>query len=226
MTGSGHPGDMDATHPAGTRAAPVRHSIRFGHLLIAYDERVLTPRPWTAEQSRWAADLLAQGPPGPVLELCAGAGHIGLLTVSSVPRDLVCVDLNPVACGYARSNADRAGLGDRVEVRHGDLAEAVRRDERFALVLADPPYLRPEEADAYPEDPRLAVEGGTDGLAVARQCLSVARAHLAPGGSALLQLRSTEQADRLRDELVATGGLDLTETRDHGRGVVALLRRA
>lgn len=206
-------------------AVPARQSIRFGQLVIAYDQRVLTPRTWTAHQSRWAADLLAQAPPGPVLELCAGAGHIGLLTVATVPRDLVCVDLDPVACGYARSNAAAAGLGDRVEVRHGDLARAVRPDESFALVLADPPYLRPDEVDGYPEDPRLAIEGGADGLAVARQCLSVIRGHLAPGGSALLQLRSTHQAARLRDELATTDELVLTETRDYGRGVVSLLRR-
>ena len=50
-------------------------------LEISYDQRVLEPRPWTAAQSRWASSLFRVLPPGPVLELCAGAGHIGLLAV-------------------------------------------------------------------------------------------------------------------------------------------------
>ena len=55
----------------------------FGHLPIAFDERVLRPRPWTVAQSRWAAELLHDRPaPSAVLELCAGAGHIGLLALA------------------------------------------------------------------------------------------------------------------------------------------------
>ena len=69
--------------------------IDFGGLSIRYDERVLEPRPWTTSQSRWAAELLRDTPPGPLLELCAGAGHIGLLAVAYQPRDLVMVDISP-----------------------------------------------------------------------------------------------------------------------------------
>ena len=74
----------------------------FGGLRIRYDDRVLAPRDWTAAQSRWAAELIATAPPGPVLEVCAGAGHIGLLAVTLAPRPLVCVDADAVACQYLR----------------------------------------------------------------------------------------------------------------------------
>ena len=79
--------------------------LAFGTLTIAYDDRVLRPREWTAAQSDWAADLMTAAPGGTVLELCAGAGHIGLLAVASSGRRLLCVDANPVACDYARANA-------------------------------------------------------------------------------------------------------------------------
>ena len=72
-------------------------SLDFAGLHIEYDEHVLEPRPWTAEQSRWAADLIREAPPGPVLELCSGAGHIGLLAVTLAPRSLVCVDVDSTA---------------------------------------------------------------------------------------------------------------------------------
>src|SRR3954470_25023862 len=88
----------------------------FGDLTIRYDTRLLEPRAWTAEQSRWAADLIADAPAGPVLELCAGAGQIGLLAVAMQPRPLVCVDVNPVARSYIEANAALAGLDDLVEV--------------------------------------------------------------------------------------------------------------
>jgi methylase of polypeptide subunit release factors len=98
----------------------------FGRLSIAFDDRVLRPRPWTAAQSGWAAEILADAPGGPVLELCSGAGQIGLLAVADTDRRLVCVDLDPVACAYARRNAEAAGMADRVEVRQGAIDTMVR----------------------------------------------------------------------------------------------------
>ena len=139
----------------------------FGPLRIAYDDRVLRPRPWTAAQSEWAAECCSTAPPGPVLELCAGAGPDRAAGGRRRPRRLVCVDLNPVACAYARSNAAAAGLADRVEVREGAMDEVLRPRERFALVIADPPWVRRAEVGRYPEDPPLAIDGGDDGLDVA-----------------------------------------------------------
>ena len=220
---------MDSTartrpRPPDRAAGPTRR-LRFGALQIEYDDMVLEPRPWTTRQSRWAADLLETAPPGPVLELCAGAGQIGLLAVTALPRRLVCVDLNPVACDYARRNAAAAGMADRVEVRQGEVDRVLRADERFALVIADPPYLLPQELATYPADPPLAIDGGPDGLGVARRCVSVVRDHLLPGGSAVLQLRSDDQVNRIRDHLDQSGDLVLAERRACGRGVLALLQR-
>lgn len=211
-------------HAGDTQAPP--ETMRFGHLEIAFDSRVLRPRPWTAGQSRWAAELATDAPPGPLLELCAGAGQIGLLAVSTGRRSLVCVDADPVACEFARHNADAAGVGDRVEVRAAALTQALRPGEEFPVIIADPPYLRPEESAAYPEDPRTAIDGGPDGLDVVRDCLGVISDHLHPGGHALLQLRSTDQARWVRAELDPDAGLAVAETRSYGQGVVVLLRPA
>ncbi|WP_167305921.1 methyltransferase domain-containing protein [Nocardioides euryhalodurans] len=124
--------------------------MRFGSLLIEYDDQVLEPRPWTAHQSHWAGDLLTTAPPGPVLELCTGAGQIGLLTIAATYRELVAVDLDPAAGELARRNAGQAGLASRVEVRQGDLQEVLGPHERFPLVVAGPPYLGADERDLYP----------------------------------------------------------------------------
>jgi release factor glutamine methyltransferase len=200
--------------------------IAFGPLSIAFDDRVLRPREWTAAQSEWAADLMVTAPGGPVLELCAGAGHIGLLAVSMSGRRLVCVDANPVACDYARANALAAGLADRVEVREGRLETALEADELFPVVIADPPWVPHDQTGQFPEDPLTAIDGGPDGLDVARACLSVIAEHLAPGGSAVLQLGTKVQADVLRREpCFSDGALEMGEVRQEERGVLVRLDR-
>jgi methylase of polypeptide subunit release factors len=195
--------------------------MMFGILPIQYDDRILEPRAWTTLQAEWAADLLEETPPGPVLELCSGAGQIGLLAISRQRRRLVCVDASAAAGHYARRNAESAGLGDLVDVRESDLEDAVESDERFALVLADPPWVPSDETDRHPEDPPDAIDGGPDGLDAARSCLDVARPHLLSGGSILLQLGTREQATALAGELA---DLTLVEVREGEGGVVAHLR--
>ena len=199
-------------------------TIAFGELEIVYDDRVLEPRPWTVDQSRWTAELSPAAPEGPMLELCSGAGQIGLLATALTGRPLVCVDVSPVACDFARRNADAAGLAHLVEVREGRLEEAVAADERFALVIADPPWVPREETGRFPEDPLLAIDGGADGMDVARACLRVAGRHLLPGGSALLQLGTLEQAGRLSDG-VPDLGLVAGEVRTGERGVLLRVDR-
>ncbi len=196
--------------------------MTFGSVRIDYDEQVLEPRPWTALQSHWAVELLVDAPDGPVLELCCGAGHIGLLVAASTDRRLVAVDQSDAACSFARSNAERAGVADRVEVREGRLEDQVRPDETFALVVADPPWVTSADVARYPDDPLLAIDGGDDGLAVARACIDVCAGRLVPGGSLLLQLGTAEQAERLSGEAAAQGWL-VGDLRAGERGVVQQL---
>ncbi len=208
-----------------TRTHPTERSTTFGELEILSDERLLEPRPWTALQSRWAADLLPDLPDGPVLELCSGAGQIGLLAVLGSTRHLVCVDLEPVAASYAARNAAAAGLADRVETRTGSMEDVVGPDEAFPLVVADPPWVESAGTARFPEDPLRAIDGGADGLAVARTCLQVIGRHLLPGGVALLQLGTPDQASRLGEEAQELG-LRPGEVRGHeDRGVVLRLDR-
>jgi release factor glutamine methyltransferase len=210
---------------------PAARTMAFGTLTIGYDKRVLVPRPWTAAQSTWAADLLRDAPDGPVLELCAGVGHIGLLAVVGTDRDLVMVDADEAACGQARANAAAARLRGRCEVRHGRVDEVIGPDERFAGVVADPPWVPSEGVDRFPEDPVTAIDGGSDGMVVAWTCLEVAAAHLLDGGWVLLQLGTLAQADALAERLAGDPalalGLQVAAVREHGdRGVLVHLTRA
>lgn len=212
---------MTTTDP-GPEPAPTPELTRFGPLVVEHDARVLRPRPWTRLQSDWAAELAADLPDGPLLELCTGAGQIGLLAAWSSGRALVAVDAEETACAYARSNAARAGIADRVEVRHGDMREVLADGERFAAVVADPPWVGSADVGRFPEDPLLAIDGGADGLVVARLCLEVAARHLLPGGVVLVQLGDDAQADAL----AATPGWVERGRRTGERGLVLLLAPA
>lgn len=173
----------------------------FGHLRIAFDAQVLRPRKWTVAQSHWAAELMKERPMR-ILELCAGAGHIGLLALAlddSGGSRLTAIDLNPVACDFARQNAARAGLAVRVEVRHGAMVDAIGPDERFDLVIADPPWVERDRVSRFPDDPVLAIDGGPDGLDVVTSCLRAAEQHLGGGASLLLQVGSPKQVDEASD---------------------------
>ena len=208
---------------------PATQSLVFGHLPIAFDERVLRPRPWTVAQSRWVAELMHALPgPGHILELCAGAGHIGLLALAlsrSPDHRLVAVDVNPVACAYTRRNADATGLGAQHEVREGRADDVLAADECFDLVIADPPWVPHAKTARFPEDPLMAIDGGPDGLDVAWSCIRTCEQHLVEGGAAVVQLGSVDQAHHVRDVLHAgTSVLLVREVRPFGeQGVLILL---
>lgn len=184
---------------------PNETSVMFGHLPIAFDGRVLRPRDWTVTQSIWAAELLRQEPQAAcVLELCAGAGQIGLLTLALVAPSkhrLVAVDVNPTACAFVRRNAHTAGLTDQVEVREGWMDEVIGDGDRYALVIADPPWVEREKVSTFPADPQIAIDGGVDGLDVAIRCIDIADRHLTIGGSLLLQLGSQSQVEGIEADL-------------------------
>jgi len=211
-----------------TSDAPVSDAVercRFGGLEIDYDSTVLTPRAWTLEQSGWAAELSGTVRPGRILELCSGAGHIGLEAARRSGRALVQVDASDAACRFAAANAQAAGLAPRCEVRRADLREVDLGGERFPLVLADPPYLPSADLARFPADPTTAIDGGADGLQLLIACLLVIDDVLDVDGVALLQLRGAAQAEQLGRHLPA--GLVPHELREHDteRAVLAVVRR-
>lgn len=211
-----------------TLATARRRTTQFGPVLVDFDGRVLAPREWTLAQSEWAAELSAVLPDGPILELCAGAGHIGLAAAVLAGRDLVQVEADPVAAEYARFNADRAGWAARTEVRDEPMQRALGPDERFGLIIADPPYLPTADVPLWPDDPVAAIDGGPDGLDLLRTCLDLAAAHLQPGGWLLLQVAGVAQAELVENHLDAHGPEHLhpvdVRVVDAARAVMALCR--
>jgi release factor glutamine methyltransferase len=160
-----------------------------------------------------------------MLELCAGAGQIGLAAAALTGLALVQVEADPVAAGYARTNAAAAGRESQVEVRNTRIQTALKASERFSIILADPPYLPTADIARWPDDPVTAIDGGADGLDLTRVCLQVAADHLTRGGALLLQVAGEPQARAVSAVLETTTTIDLIhqETRHHDRDRAVML---
>lgn len=184
--------------------------VPFGDLLIQWDRRVLEPRSWTTAQSYWAAALSSQCPDGPILELFCGAGQIGLLAATLTGRTLVQVDQDPVAVSYARRNAATAGVTS--DVRLGSVTDALQSHERFGMVVVDPPWVPTADVEQFPDDPVLAIDGGSDGSDHLVLGLEVALRHLHPEGHAVVQVGNGEQVELVRALLNGSGSTPLPRT--------------
>ncbi len=161
------------------------------------DERVIVPRSFIGE-------LLFGGLVGEgslivdadridsALDLGTGGGSLAILAAMKFPNARIdAVDLSADALAVARRNVAEHGLSDRIALFSGDLFAPVG-PKRYDLILANPPYVEADSLAAFPPEyaaePRLAHEGGRDGLDVVRRILARAGEHLTPRGALVCEI--------------------------------------
>ncbi len=188
----------------------------FSDLKLKVDRRALIPRPETELLVELLAGRLAATPPARILDLGTGTGAIALALAAKFPSARIfAVDTSEDALALARENAALTNLAERVQWLRSDWFAAVPADERFELIVSNPPYLTPEEtAETQPEvrgfEPVSALTGGLDGLADLRRIVADAPHWLAPGGLLALETGIAQHA-ALRD-LATAAGLSSTES--------------
>ncbi|HLH21092.1 MAG TPA: peptide chain release factor N(5)-glutamine methyltransferase [Chloroflexota bacterium] len=165
---------------------------------------VLVPRPETELLIEIALDhLRGQAAPGWAADLGTGSGALAVTLAAERPGlRLVATDRSPAALAVAATNAARHAVADRVSLLAADLLGGVVGP--LGLVVANLPYIPTAAIDALmPEvarhEPRLALDGGPDGLALNRRLLAEAATRLAPGGLLLLEI-GNDQGAALRAE--------------------------
>jgi release factor glutamine methyltransferase len=173
-------------------------SVKFGPVEIATSPLVMTPRETSAGLVSRATEHLA-GRAGIVVDVGTGSGAIALAVAQAAPRaDVWATDVSEAAVELATLNAQIAGLGDRVAVRHGDLLDPF--PGIADVIVANLPYLpigeRERHADLFAE-PVNAVFADGDGLGIVRRLVASARRRLAPEGLLALQVRGRIHAARL-----------------------------
>ena len=156
-----------------------------------------------------------------ILDLCTGSGCI-LLSLLSYSNGTTGVgtDLSGKALSIAERNAERLGLLERTAWRQGDLFEAVSGDEKFDLIVSNPPYIKSEvipslAAEVSVYEPRLALDGGEDGLYFYRKIIPGAVRYLMTGGMLFLEIGS-DQAEEVSALMRDAGFYEVRTIRDYG----------
>jgi len=182
-------------------AAYLVNKIYMRGLPFYVDERVIVPRSFIGE-------LLDQHFGGPdaegsaliddpasvnsVLDLCTGSGCLAILASRHFPNARIdAVDISKDAIEVAARNVADYGLGDRVSLHRGDLFKPLG-GQRYDLIIANPPYVDAEGMAELPREcraePKLAFDGGADGLDIVRRILAEAGRHLTPRGGLLCEI--------------------------------------
>jgi release factor glutamine methyltransferase len=195
--------------------------LRFCGRWLHETRDVYVPRIQTEELARRAARLLPDH--GSAADLCTGAGAIAAHLQAEVPTaSVIGVDVDPTAVACAVSNGVRAVVGD-VDLPLGP-------ERSFDVVTAVPPYVPTNElrllsADVQRYEPRTALDGGSDGLDVARRVVAAAGRLLASGGWLLIELGGN-QDEALAPDLAASGFGEVASWRDEDGELRGLAARA
>jgi ribosomal protein L3 glutamine methyltransferase len=181
-------------------AAYLVNKIYLRGLPFYVDRRVIVPRSFIGEilESHFGAEDDATSLIGDsesvesVLDLCTGSGCLAILASRHFPNARIdAVDISEDALEVAARNVSDYNLEDQVTLYHGDLF-APLGEARYDLIISNPPYVDAEGMAALPREcraePKLAFDGGADGLAIVRRILNEARAHLTPQGGLLCEI--------------------------------------
>jgi release factor glutamine methyltransferase len=161
---------------------------------------VLVPRPETElVVERALAVVGARERTLRILDLGTGSGAIAIALASELPSaTVVAVDVSAAAVDVARANVVAAGLAARIDVRPSDWTAALDAAERFELVVGNPPYVRSADIGTLSSEvqcePRLALDGGEDGLDAYRRLVPAAAHRLAAAGALVLEVGAGQAA--------------------------------
>jgi len=130
------------------------------------------------------------------LEIGTGSGALSIALAKELPAARgVATDLSPKALVVAEENALRCGVRERMRFLRGDLFQPLGKGEAFDLIVTNPPYVpRGDFPSLMPEvrdyEPRIALDGGEDGLDFFRRALPAVSEYLPPGGWFLAEMGS------------------------------------
>ncbi len=203
----------------------------FWGLAFAVGPAVLTPRPETELIVEAAVELLGDRRSAPlrIADVGTGSGCLAVALAREFERAAVtAIDISPAALAMARRNAAEHGVAERIAWVEGTFGgwlagSAAGGGGGLDLLVANLPYVPTGElASLAPEvrlhEPRIALDGGPDGLDPLRDLLHAAPAGLNPGARLIVEM-GTGQADALRDLVAATGGVELLDIRPDLQGI-------
>lgn len=172
-------------------------SVPWRNLNLLVSPAVLIPRPETEAMIDIVLETKGADSAGIWVDLGTGSGAIVLGLAQTLPKAKICaVDCSAEALNLARTNAERHGLGDRIQFHQGSWFEPLAAHQgHLEGMLSNPPYIPSGEIPhLQPEvshhEPHLALDGGDDGLTALRHLIQTAPNYLQPGGLWLVEIMS------------------------------------
>ncbi len=167
-----------------------------GHRFLA-DQRALVPRSPVAELIAQQFEPLLVNPPRRILDLCTGGGCIGIACALEFENaQVVLADISEDALQLAQQNINLHNLQARVSTRQSDLFNGI--DEKFDLIVCNPPYVSAEEVADLPREfhhePVLGLLSADQGLAMPLAVLAAADLYLEPDGVLIMEVGCSHYA--------------------------------
>lgn len=174
------------------------HEAWLGDESFYVDRRVIVPRSHIAALLRARLRPWLRRPARRILDLCTGSGCLAVLAAKAFPRARVdATDLSAGALAVARRNVALHSLRARVRLVRSDLYGRLAA-RRYDLIVSNPPYVDARAMRALPREyryePRMALAGGTDGLALVRTIVAQAAEHLEPRGLLVCEIGDNRAA--------------------------------
>jgi release factor glutamine methyltransferase len=200
---------------------PVSHILGrrgFWKIMLRVTPDVLTPRPDTETLVELVLRDLPENRPFSLLDLGVGSGTILLSILAERPAGKgLGVDVSSEALAVARDNAASLGLARQVALLRGDWTAGLGASS-FDIVVSNPPYIRSAEIDGLqPEvrdhEPRLALDGGADGLDAYRRLAPEMLRVLRPGGRFLVEIGHDQSAE-VEALFRGAGGVSVATVKD------------
>jgi release factor glutamine methyltransferase len=179
---------------SGEPAAYITAHSEFYGLDFYVDPRVLIPRPESELLVERTISLAKNHPLSTIAEVGTGSGAIAISLALELPgAKIYATDISAPALEVARVNCQRHGVMDRVCLLHGDMLDPL--PEAVDLIIANLPYVRNSELSGLRFEPRLALDGGSDGMGKIRRLCRQAGGKLRPGGCLLLEIGEGQGKD-------------------------------
>lgn len=191
----------------------------FFGLTFKLNEATLVPRPETELLVIRTLALLEGRHHKRILDLGTGTGCIAISVLTESPSaTAVAIDISPEAVLMAEANAERHGVGRRLEVRQGAWFDPLEAGEAFDVIVSNPPYVKSDVIETLaPEvrdhDPRVALDGGRDGLDAYRTILGEAPLWLKPDGYVVVEI-GADQGMPVKALFVKSGLVDVATEKD------------
>jgi release factor glutamine methyltransferase len=190
---------------AGKPLSRIYGEREFYGLNFHVNEHVLDPRPDTERIIDLARERFpSSDTPLRILDLGTGIGCLLVTLLHLFPQAQgLGVDISPEALQTAQSNSARNGVDDRAIWQQSDWFDALEDQERYDLIVGNPPYIRSDVIpDLAPEvknhDPILALDGGNDGMDAYKKIFFSLFSHLTPSGIALFEIGFDQSEDVMR----------------------------